>query len=140
MIITPEQLEQHKAIDDCWICKIQFNHRNFKVKHHNHFTGIYNSSVCSDCNIQIKDSIKIPVFFHNLNYDKDIIFKSLYNYENIDEIDILPDNEESYKCFTIGKTHFLDSFKFMSSSLDNLIKNIPSDNKHFFSSNGRLRS
>ncbi len=21
MIITPEQLEQHKATDECWICK-----------------------------------------------------------------------------------------------------------------------
>jgi len=134
MIITPEQLEQHKAIDECWICKTQFNFRNFKVKHHNHFTGKYHSSICSDCNIQIKDSIKIPVFFHNLNYDKNIFFKSLYNYENIDEINILPDNEESYKCFTIGRLHFLDSFKFMSSSLDNLIKNIPDDNKHFLKS------
>ena len=75
MIITPEQLEQHKAIDECWICKTQFNFRNFKVKHHNHFTGKYHSSICSDCNIQIKDSIKIPVFFHNLNYDKKHIFQ-----------------------------------------------------------------
>ena len=134
MIITPEQLEQHKATDDCWICKTQFNFKNFKVKHHNHFTGKYHSSICRDCNIQIKDSIKIPVFFHNLNYDKNIFFKSLYNYENIKEINILPDNEESYKCFTIGKLHFLDSFKFMSSSLDNLIKNIPDDNKLFLKS------
>jgi hypothetical protein len=134
MIITPEQLEQHKAIDECWICKTQFNFKNFKVKHHNHFTGKYHSSICSNCNIQIKDSIKIPVFFHNLNYDKNIFFKSLYNYENIEQINILPDNEESYKCFTIGRLHFLDSFKFMSSSLDNLIKNIPDDNKLFLKS------
>ena len=30
--------------------------------------------------------------------------------------------------------HFLDSFKLMSSSLDNLIKNIPDENKAFFKS------
>ena len=34
MIITPEQLGQHKAIVDCWICKSQFKFKNFKVKHH----------------------------------------------------------------------------------------------------------
>ena len=134
MIITPEQIEAHNLVDDCCICQRPFTYKNFKVKHHNHFTGKYHSSICSECNIQIKDTIKIPVFFHNLNYDKNIFFKSLYNYENIKEINILPDNEESYKCFTIGKLHFLDSFKFMSSSLDNLIKNIPNDNKVFLKS------
>ena len=134
MIITPEQIEEHKSIDDCWVCKRPFNFRNFKVKHHNHFTGKYHSSICSECNIQIKDCCKIPVFFHNLNYDKNIFFKSLYNYKNVKEISILPDNEESYKCFTIGNLHFLDSFKFMSSSLDNLIKNIPNENKVFLKS------
>jgi hypothetical protein len=82
--------------------------------------------------MQIKDGVQIPVFFHNLNYDKNIFSKSLYNYENIEEINILPDNEENYKFFTIGKLHFLDSFKFMSSSLDNLIRNLSDDNKLFF--------
>ena len=53
MIITPEQLEQHNAIDDCWICKTQFNFKVFIVKHHNHFTGKYHSSICSDCSIEI---------------------------------------------------------------------------------------
>jgi hypothetical protein len=134
MIITPEQIDEHNKINDCYLCQRRFNFKNFKVKHHNHFTGKYHSSICSECNIQIKDTIKIPVFFHNLNYDKNIFFKSLYNYENIKEINILPDNEESYKCFTIGKLHFLDSFKFMSSSLDNLIKNIPNENKVFLKS------
>ncbi len=67
MIITLEQLEQHKAIDNCWICKTQFNFKKIKVKHHDHFTGKYHSSICSDCNMQIKNSIKIPVFFHNMD-------------------------------------------------------------------------
>ena len=134
MKITPKQIEEHNSIDDCWVCKRPFDFRIFKVKHHNHFTGNYHSSICSECNIQIKDTIKIPVFFHNLNYDKNIFFKSLFNYENVKEINILPDNEESYKCFTIGRLHFLDSFKFMSSSLDTLIKNIPDDNKIFIKS------
>ena len=134
MKITPKQIEEHNLIDDCWVCKRPFNFRNFKVKHHNHFTGNYHSSICSECNIQIKDTIKIPVFFHNLNYDKNIFFKSLFHYENVKEVNILPDNEESYKCFTIGRLHFLDSFKFMSSSLDTLIKNIPDDNKIFIKS------
>ena len=129
MNITDKQIEEFKATKKCWVCNNTF--KGDKVKHHNHFTGNYHSPLCTNCNIQIKDKIKIPVFFHNLNYDKNIFFKSLYHYENIKEISILPDNEENYKCFTIGKLHFLDSFKFMSSSLDTLIKNIPNDSKIF---------
>ena len=163
MIITNEQLKEHKLNDKCWICnnnygalvecnkyelidgkyKIMYNSMGnpiieykdlYKVKHHNHFTNKYHSSICWKCNLQIKDTIKIPVFFHNLNYDKNIFFKSLYQYAEIKEINILPDNEENYKCFSIGRLHFLDSFKFMSSSLDNLIKNIPDDKKIFLKS------
>ena len=87
-----------------------------------------------DCNIQVKDKIKLPVYFHNLNYDKNIFIKSLHHYKNIKKINILPDNEENYKCCTLGKLHFLDSFKFMSSSLDSLIKNLPDDKKNFLKS------
>ena len=134
MIITNEQLEAHNSNDKCWICNTSYDYKNFKVKHHNHFTGKYHSTICSTCNIKIKDTIKIPVFFHNLNYDKNIFFKSLHKYANIKDINILPDNEENYKCFSIGKLHVLDSFKFMSSSLDNLIKNIPDDKKIFLKS------
>ena len=67
VIISPEQIEEHKSVDDWWVCKRSFNLWNFNVKQHNHYTGKYHSSICCECSIQIKDSCKIPVFFHNLN-------------------------------------------------------------------------
>lgn len=132
IIMTNEDNNNFKNSYCCNICNNNFN--NDKVKHHNHFTGKYIGALCSNCNIQIKDKLKIPVFFHNLNYDKNIFFKSFHHFKNIDDINILPDNEENYKCFTIKNLHFLDSFKFMSSSLDSLIKNIPNENKIFLKS------
>ena len=129
MIITEKQKEEHKNISHCWICKNKF--KGDKVKHHNHFTGLYHSSICSKCNLQIKDDIKIPVFFHNLNYDKNLFFKSLYKYGHTNEINILPDNEEQYKCFNIGRLFFLDTFKFLTASLETLIGNIPNDKKTY---------
>jgi hypothetical protein len=41
MIITPEQIEEHNLINDCCIYQRPFTYKNFKVKHHNHFTGKY---------------------------------------------------------------------------------------------------
>ena len=78
-----------------------------------------------------KCNIKIPVLFHNLNYDKNLFFKSLMHYDNIKEMNILPDNTEKYKAFTIGKLNFIDTARFMNSSLESLIKNVDDCDKHF---------
>lgn len=138
MIITEEQKIEHKNCKSCWVCKSAFlpsasasAKDNNAVKHHNHNTGLYHSTMCNNCNIQIKDTIKIPVLFHNLNYDKNIFFKSLVYYKEIKEVSILPDNSQNFKSFTVGKLHFIDTFKFMSSSLEKLISNLPEDNSPF---------
>lgn len=135
MIISNDEIEKYKNSKRCNVCDSEFyKDGKFKVRHHNHFTGRYSCALCSKCNLQIKDKIHIPVFFHNLNYDKNLFFTSLYKLKNVDKISILPDNDENYKCFSIGGLHFIDTFKFMSSSLDTLIKNLPDDNKIFLKS------
>lgn len=131
IIMSEEQKEEHKCCSSCWICKNQFTSDNKKVRHHNHSTGQYHSALCSNCNIQIKDKVKIPVFFHNLNYDKNVFFTSLVHYEGNKDISILPDNSEKYKSFSIGKLHFIDTMRFMLSSLATLIKNVPEDKMYF---------
>ena len=92
------------------------------------------------------------MFFHNLSgYDSHLFIKNLgYTPGNID---CIPNNEEKYISFTkeitVGtyskkaldadgdifseqmpknwKLRFLDSFKFMATSLDNLVNNLPED-------------
>ena len=40
----------------------------------------------------------------------------------------IPNNMETYMAFILGKKLvFIDSFQFMSSSLDSLVKNLPND-------------
>lgn len=77
---------------------------------------------------------KIPVFFHNLNYDKNVFFTSLvdwYNKKGNVKVNILPNNSQNFKCFTVGKLHFLDSLAFMNTSLSKLIENVPDEEKIF---------
>ena len=131
IIISDKQKDEHYKCKSCWLCKDTFNTNNKKVRHHNHNTGEYHSAICTKCNIQIKDTVKIPVFFHNLNYDKNVFFKSLVHYDKIKEVSILPDNSEKFKSFTVGKLHFIDTMRFMLSSLAALIKNVPEDKMHF---------
>ena len=81
--------------------------------------------------------------FHNLSgYDSHLFIKNLGFSEG--NIDCIPNNEEKYISFTKriqirsykekGETkplyhqiRFIDSFKFMSESLDNLVNNLPKD-------------
>ena len=48
------------------------------------------------------------------------------------EISVIPNNMEKYMAFFLGKhLRFIDSFQFMSSSLESLVKNIsPCDMKY----------
>jgi hypothetical protein len=125
IVMTPEQEEHYKHSKTCSLCHQDYNHKNHKVRHHCHYTGEYSDVICNECNLKIKSNHFIPVFFHNLNYDKNIFLKFVDLFDGIDNISVLADNSEKFKCFNVKKYKFLDSFKFMASSLDSLIKNIP---------------
>ena len=44
------------------------------------------------------------------------------------DINVIPNNMEKYMAFMFGKhLVFIDSFQFMSSSLDKLVSNLPND-------------
>ena len=44
------------------------------------------------------------------------------------DINVFPHNMEKYMAFMLGKhLVFIDSFQFMSSSLDKLVSNLPND-------------
>jgi hypothetical protein len=98
---------------------------NRKVRHHDHLTGKYISTVCNSCNFQLKLPNFVPVILHNLaGYDAHLFVKSL-NYD-MRQIDLLPNSDEKYISFTKYtdklKIRFIDSFKFLGSSLDSLAK------------------
>ena len=83
--------------------------------------------------------MKIPVIFHNLRgYDSHFIMQEIgaivkeYEYTNKKgqkcqmNINAIPNNMENYMAFMLGNhLTFLDSFQFMSSSLEKLVSNLP---------------
>ena len=152
MIFGADELDQFNDATKCWICKGEFDDtadekgykKNEKVKDHCHYTGRFRGAAHNSCNLKYKKPKFIPVVFHNLSgYDSHLFIKNLgYTDGNID---CIPNNEEKYISFTKntvtgsytnkeGKTkpikhkiRFIDSFKFMSTSLDNLVNNLPDD-------------
>ena len=70
-------------------------------------------------------------FFHNFsNYDCHMFFKKIVDEKN-DKVkfDIIPKTNEEYISVKYGCIRFIDSYKFLSSSLDSLVKTLV-DNSH----------
>ena len=141
--MTKEDEDKFQKADKCHICDKEYTEKDIKVRDHCHITGKYRGSAHQDCNInyfRLKvDELKIPVVFHNLRgYDSHfivqeigaIVKKNSYTDKNGNEkqmnINAIPNNMEKYMAFMLGQhLSFIDSFQFMSSSLEKLVSNLP---------------
>ncbi|XP_071054945.1 uncharacterized protein [Onthophagus taurus] len=127
--MTRAEKNAFHSTNNCPICFCNFTNTNPKVKHHDHFTGKFISPLCSNCNLQIKVDYSIPIFFHNLSgYDVHLFVLELAkNYE----INVIPVNHETYISLSVKinqiKFVFLDSYRFMSASLSELVGNLKTE-------------
>ena len=120
-----------------------------KVRDHCHFTGKYRGAAHNSCNLRCRKPMILPVIFHNVQgYDSRLFIKQLAKMTG--QSSCLPSTEEKYISFSkkikldeyksrrTGETvslnleiRFIDSFKFLQTSLANLVSNLqPSDFKN----------
>ena len=143
MIFTEEDKKQFIKSKECWICGEHLN--NDKVRDQCHYTGRYRGPALNSCNLKYRKPKFIPVYFHNLSgYDSHLFIKKLGTPN--ENIDCIPNNEEKYISFSknikVGeykdkktgevrdktfKIRFVDSFKFLPTSLGALVNNLPKD-------------
>ena len=111
--------------DKCWICDNAYYH--VKVRDQCHIIGKYKGSTHRDCDTNVKLSHTTPLVFQNIkNYDSHLITQELGKF-NL-KINVFPNRLEKYESFSINnKLSFIDSFQFLSSSLDSFIKNLAKD-------------
>ena len=155
IIFGKKEKERYNEETRCWICKGEFDDKDKnkeKVKDHCHYTGRYRGAAHNECNLKYRNPNFTPVVFHNLSgYDSHLFIKNLGFSEG--DIDCIPNNEEKYISFskkirvgTYSKKaldadgdifyeqkpiyhtiRFIDSFKFMATSLEKLVDNLPKD-------------
>ena len=136
-ITRKEEGDFQKALV-CHICENKL--RDDKVRDHCHLTGKYRGAAHSQCNLNYKLPKFYPVIFHNLSgYDTHMFIKDLAETEG--EINCIAKTEEDYISFTKTivvdtfvkgrklipikrEIRFLDSFRFMPSSLSELASNL----------------
>ena len=148
------QWKDYKCVSSCHICFKPFKGiGNPKVRDRCHYSGIYRGAAHSLCNLQYKIPSYILVIFHNLSgYDAHMFMKELTSSSpDGAKMGVIAKNKEDYITFSISvevdkyinkngeekskeiELRFIDSFKFMSSSLDSLVNNLVRGNNEFFS-------
>ena len=146
--LTSEERKLHRKQKVCYICKkeistdddgdaIASNKIYHIVRDHCHYTGKYRGVAHDICNLRYKRPKEIPIAFHNgSTYDYHLTIKELAKEFN-GQFELLAENTEKYITFSVpikkefdnGKTvtyksKFIDSFRFMSSKLSDLINNL----------------
>ncbi|KAL4135464.1 hypothetical protein QTP88_007070 [Uroleucon formosanum] len=151
-IVEDDAVKKLKLYEDKLKNEIENKNKNMqKVRDHDYLTGEYRGVAHSICNLNYQNPRFIPIVFHNLSgYDAHLFIKEFGNDDK--QIKLIPNNEEKYISFSKmmarvvtrkgkGKDKndkeivifteliFLDSFKFLLSSLDKLTNNLRNDSK-----------
>ena len=127
-----------------YICKKEFDKsdkKHYKVRDHCRYTGKYRGAAHNICNLRYKIPKAIPIIFHNgSTYDYYFIIKKLVK-EFEGNFECLGENTEKYITFSVPikkkienkdieityKIKFIDSFRFMATSLSKLVDNLTED-------------
>ena len=63
--LTIKEEIDHNKQNICYICKQEFDLKNYKVRDHCHYTGKYRGAAHNICNLRYKIPKEIPIVFHN---------------------------------------------------------------------------
>ena len=124
----------------------EFNYpKNKKVRDHCHYTGLYQGAAHNNCNLKYRIPDHTPIVFHNLRgYDGHLFINELGRRFNKNDIGIITENKEKYISCNVKinvklavvkykdgtevckhiQLRFIDSFRFMASSLGKLANNL----------------
>ena len=144
LVMTEDDEQRFRTMDECHICGEKYVEKDVRVRDHCHITGKFRGSAHQECNLKLRikpENLKIPVIFHNLRgYDSHFIMQQIgelakkHAYTNKKgekqdlNINAIPNNMEKYMAFMLGNhLTFIDSFQYMSSSLDKVVSNLPKE-------------
>ena len=145
--LTKKEESNYSRETNCHICKKGFinyeddyDKKYYKVKDYCYYTGKYKGVAHSNCDLKYKVQKEIPIVFHNSStYDYHFIVKELAK-EFDGNFECLGENTEKYIKFSVPikkeirnkdkiieityKIKFIDSYRFMSTSLSKLVDNL----------------
>ena len=146
--LTPEQWMTFRDATHCHICEEPFEASDIRAHDHCHLSGRFKGPAHSECNLNYKNAFYIPIVFHNLSgYDSHFIIEEIATaFEG--HVDVLPITKEKYISFTKNvedtaesdsrkyiKLRFIDSYKFLNTSLAKLASFLSTDQLKIYDPN-----
>ena len=129
IIMTQGDKKDFDIINICRFCEKEM--LSDKVRDHCHLTGKYRGPAHNTCNINVKqkDSNFIPFAFHKFStYDCNMFLKGLFDLKKgTVKFKITPRTNEEYIAVKYDCIRLIDSYHFLSESLDKLVKNLDED-------------
>ena len=141
--LTREEWKEFNRVRKCHICFKGFEELNPKVRDYCHYNGQYRGPAHRNCNLRYKIPLFIPIIFRNLSgYDAHLFIRELGKKFDKGKMGVIAENKEKYISFNVdvvidkyvdelGKVkkkkiqlRFIDSMRFMASSLDALSSNL----------------
>ena len=143
IVMAEDDEEEYKKNNICRFC--EENIECDKVRDDCHLTGKNRGPSHNVCNINFKqkDSNFIPFAFHNFSNYVCHMFKRLVVLKNDKaKIEIIPKTNEENIFVTYGCNRFFESYRFLSESLDKLVKKLDQNDfnilKKTFLANGNI--
>ena len=141
--LTDQQWKEYSKSKKCHICLKPINSsKDPNIRDDCHYSGKYRGPAHKSCNLNYKVPSYIPVVFHNLSgYYAHLFIKELSKC-SLKDMDVIARTKENYISFSayvpvqdyidkdgnnrvkLVELRFMDSFKFMASSLDSLTNNL----------------
>ena len=143
LILSKEEEKEFQSVTICHICEEKLStDKKSKVRDHCHFTGKYRGAAHNKCNLECRKPLILPVIFHNLQgYDAHLLAKvqgdlfsiptteeKYITFSKFVEVDQYYSKKREKVLFKKFEIRFIDSFKFLQTSLDELVKILAKNN------------
>ena len=124
LIMTKGDGKNFESSTKGWTCDDNYVEVDFEIRDHCHTTGKCRTIAHRDCNMNVSVNYKIPIIFCNLkNYDVHLITEELDKFDF--KINVTQSGFQKYmSCSLANKLVLINSFQFLSSLLDSLVKNL----------------
>jgi hypothetical protein len=120
--LSKKEENEFQSAKENHLCKKEFKD-DIRVRDHFHITSKFRGAAHQSCNLNVRTSLKIPVFFHNgSGHDFKHFIKKLYKKDP--DLKVLSHTGEKYSSIRVKvnetkiEFEFKDSLRFLLKSLD----------------------
>ena len=145
LVMTDQEYAYMPFEEECCICHVAFDHYDHFVGtldsyppgherivlHHDHFTSKFIGLAHSFCNLQVPDTVRIPLIGHNImGYDACFFLRELVNHPKVYWREFLPKNTERLRGIKFNHFETFDSLFHLPTSLSHLSDLLSKDLYH----------